>query len=190
MEDMAKLNKFKEVVLEDAKQKRNAIEEATNKKKDVALEKAEENILEEAYKMIQNEVSEIKSDIGRELSLHNIESRKEVLAEREHYVEVVFSEVKKQLVKFTKTEQYVEYLKKAYLDAEKALGQITRIYVSRPDMEIVKKFIKNTEVKQDLRIVVGGLIAENDGLIADYTFDKKIKGEREKFVNNTLLNID
>jgi hypothetical protein len=37
---------------------------------------------------------------------------------------------------------------------------------------------------------VGGLIAENDGLIADYTFDKKIKFEREKFTNNTLLNID
>lgn len=189
MEEMAKLDKFKEIVLEDAKDKKNAIEEATNKKKEDALEKAEENILEEAYKMIQNEVSEIKSDIGREISLHNIESRKEVLAEREHYVEAVFNAVKKQLNKFTKTEQYVTYLQKTYLDAEKTLGQITRIYVSRPDIDIVKKFIKNIEVKQDLRIVIGGLIAENDGLIADYTFDKRIKSEREKFSNNILLNI-
>jgi len=189
MDNNNKLDKLKESIIDDANEKGVEIDEKTDSKKIQALEKAEENILEEAYQLIQNEVSDIKSEIGREISLLTMESRKEVLAEREYYVENVFSEVKKQLNKYIKSEEYVQYLKKCYQDGLKTLGKITRICVSRPDVELVRKFVDNVEVKQDLRIVVGGLIAENDGLIADYTFDKKLRAEREKFNTNTIFNV-
>lgn len=187
MDDKAKLEKLKDAVLEQAKEKSDDIAKQDDIKKEEVLEKAEDNILEEAYKMIQHEVSEIRGEIGRELSVRSMESRKEVLLEREHYIDTVFSEVKKKLLAFTKTEAYIQYMNKSIDTAKETLGEITRIYVARPDVEAVKKLAGNVEVRQDLRILIGGIIAESDGLIADYTFDKKLKTEREKF--NSMISV-
>ena len=53
--------------------------------------------------------------------------------------------------------------------------------MARPDVDIVRKLVDDVSVRQDLRIILGGLIAESDGLTVDFTFDKKLKQEREKF---------
>ena len=150
------------------------------KKFAVSDEKSEDILLAEAYELIQDEVSDIKGEVARELSLHNMESKKEVVNEREHYVEIVIGAVKKRLLGFCKTDAYVKYLENAIKTAYNNLGGLTRIYVSRNDLDIVKRMVKNIEVKQDLRIIVGGLVAENDGLTADFTFDKKLVNERAK----------
>ncbi len=149
--------------------------------KKVILDEAENEILEETYTLIQQKVSEIKSEVGREISVKNVESRKTVLSEREHYTDSIFGEVKKKLNAYKKTESYVQYLKQSIASARETLGEITQIYVARPDVDIVRKLVDDVSVRQDLRIILGGLIAESDGLTADFTFDKKLKQEREKF---------
>ena len=149
--------------------------------KKVILDEAENEILEETYTLIQQKVSEIKSEVGREISVKNVESRKAVLSEREHYTDSIFGEVKKKLNSYKKTESYVQYLKQAIASARESLGEITQIYVSRPDVDIVRKLVDDVSVRQDLRIILGGLIAESDGLTVDYTFDKKLRQERDKF---------
>lgn len=156
-------------------------ENSTELNKQDCLDSAEDEILVETYTMIQCKVSEIKSEVGREISVKNVESRKTVVSEREHYTDSVFGEVKKKLSVYKKTEAYVRYLEQAIISAEKSLGELTQIYVSRPDVEIVKSIAKDINVKQDLRIILGGLIAESDGLTVDFTFDKKLRLEREKF---------
>ncbi|MBO5298978.1 MAG: hypothetical protein J6B51_02735 [Clostridia bacterium] len=143
--------------------------------------KLEDQLLSEAYDMIQQGVFDIKSEMSRELSMHKIESKKEVYAEKEHYIETVFAVVKKQLLNFRKTESYIDYLAKCATKAHEKLGGLTKIYVTRTDLEIMKRIVTGVEVKQDLRIMLGGIIAENDGLTMDFTFDKKIRTEREKF---------
>lgn len=149
--------------------------------KKVILDEAENEILEETYTLIQQKVSEIKSEVGREISVKNVESRKTVLSEREHYTDSIFGEVKKKLNAYKKTDSYVQYLKQSIASARETLGELTQIYVSRPDVDIVKKLVDDVSVRQDLRIILGGLIAESDGLTVDFTFDKKLKQERDKF---------
>jgi len=149
--------------------------------KKVILDEAENEILEETYTLIQQKVSEIKSEVGREISVKNVESRKTVLSEREHYTDSIFGEVKKKLNAYKKTESYVQYLKQSIASARETLGEITQIYVARPDVDIVKKLVDDVSVRQDLRIILGGLVAESDGLTVDFTFDKKLKQERDKF---------
>ena len=149
--------------------------------KKVILDEAENEILEETYTLIQQKVSEIKSEVGREISVKNVESRKTVLSEREHYTDSIFGEVKKKLSAYKKTDSYVQYLKQSIASARETLGELTQIYVSRPDVDIVKKLVDDVSVRQDLRIILGGLIAESDGLTVDFTFDKKLKQERDKF---------
>ncbi len=141
----------------------------------------EDQLLSEAYNMIQQGVFDIKSEMSRELSMHKIESKKEVYAEKEHYIETVFAVVKKQLLNFRKSEAYIDYLAKCASKANEKLGGLTRLYVTRTDLEVMKKIVSGVEVKQDLRIMLGGIIAENDGLTMDFSFDKKIRMEREKF---------
>lgn len=141
----------------------------------------EDQLLFEAYDMIQQGVFDINSEISRELSIHKIESKKEVFAEKEHYIDIVFSAVKKQLLSFRKTDAYIDYLNKCILKANEKLGGLTCIYVTRTDFEIMKKIVSGVDVKQDLRIMIGGIIAENDGLTMDFSFDRKLRSEREKF---------
>ena len=144
-------------------------------------DQTENEILVETYTMIQRKVSEIKSEVGREISVKNVESRKAIVSERDHYTDSIFSEVKKKLSGYKKSESYVQYLKQSIASARETLGELTQIYVSRPDVEIVKNLVDDVYVRQDLRIILGGLIAESDGLTVDFTFDKKLKQEREKF---------
>ena len=150
-------------------------------KESVNENKLEDQLLSEAYNMIQQGVFDIKSEMSRELSMHKIESKKEVFAEKEHYIDTVFAVVKKQLLNFRKTDAYIEYLAKCASKANEKLGGLTRLYVTRTDLEVMKRIVSGVEVKQDLRIMLGGLIAENDGLTMDFSFDKKIRTEREKF---------
>ncbi|MBQ6051872.1 MAG: V-type ATP synthase subunit E [Clostridia bacterium] len=141
----------------------------------------EDKLLTEAYDMIQQGVFDIQSEMARELSMHKIESKKEVYAEKEHYIDAVMSAVKKQLLSFRKTDEYIEYLKKCVAKASEKLDGLTRIYVSRTDFDVIRAIFSDIEVKQDLRIMLGGIIAENDGLTMDFTFERKLRAEREKF---------
>lgn len=150
-------------------------------KKNEIMDQAEDEILVETYTMIQRKVSEIKSEVGREISVKNVESRKAVVSERDHYTDSIFGEVKKKLNAYKKTDSYVQYLKQSVASAKEVLGELTQIYVARPDVETVKGLVDDVPVRQDLRIILGGLIAESDGLTVDYTFDKKLKHERDKF---------
>ena len=131
--------------------------------------------------MIQRKVSEIKSEVGREISVKNVESRKTVASERDHYTDSIFGEVKKKLNAYKKTDSYVQYLKQSIASAKETLGELTQIYVARPDVDTVRNLVDDVSVRQDLRIILGGLIAESDGLTVDYTFDKKLRQERDKF---------
>ena len=157
-----------------------------NEKLDIAKktelwDQAEDEILVETYTMIQRKVSEIKSEVGREISVKNVESRKTVASERDHYTDSIFGEVKKKLNAYKKTESYVQYLKQSIASAKETLGELTQIYVARPDVDTVRNLVDDVAVRQDLRIILGGLIAESDGLTVDYTFDKKLRQERDKF---------
>ncbi|MBQ2915438.1 MAG: hypothetical protein IJE51_01470 [Clostridia bacterium] len=150
-------------------------------KKTELWDQAEDEILVETYTMIQRKVSEIKSEVGREISVKNVESRKTVASERDHYTDSIFGEVKKKLNAYKKTDSYVQYLKQSIASAKETLGELTQIYVARPDVETVRNLVDDVSVRQDLRIILGGLIAESDGLTVDYTFDKKLRQERDKF---------
>ena len=157
--------------------------ENTAKQNQELQNSVEDKLLTEAYDMIQQGVFDIQSEMARELSMHKIESKKEVYAEKEHYIDAVMNAVKKQLLNFKKTDAYIEYLKKCVAKANEKLGGITRIYVSRTDRDIMRVIFSDIEVKQDLRIMLGGLIAENDGLTMDFSFERKLRAEREKFEN-------
>jgi len=152
----------------------------TRNEENVKNNKQEDILLNEAYEMIQQGVFDIKSEMTRELSMHKIESKKEIVAEKEHYIDAIISSVKKRLLGFRKSDDYVKYLVSCIEKSKEKLGGLTRVYVTRTDLETVRLFVTDVEVKQDIRIMLGGLIAENDGLTIDYTFDKKIKNERDK----------
>ena len=164
-----------------AEDKNNSISESSASLNQDISNQVEDKLLNEAYNLIQQGVFDIQSEMARELSIHKIESKKEVYAEKEHYIEVVMAAVKKQLLSFRKTDEYIEYLKKCASKAYEKLGGLTRIYVSRTDLDIMRSVITVVDVKQDLRIMLGGLIAENDGLTMDFSFDRKLRLEREKF---------
>ena len=156
-------------------------EKLTGVKVEEIMDQAEDEILVETYTMIQRKVSEIKSEVGREISVKIVESRKTVASERDHYTDSIFGEVKKKLNAYKKTDSYVQYLKQSVASAKEALGELTQIYVARPDVDIVKGLVDDVSVRQDLRIILGGIVAESDGLTVDYTFDKKLKQDRDKF---------
>ena len=78
-------------------------ERLTGINKTELFDNTENEILVETYTMIQSKVSEIKSEVGREISVKNVESRKAIVSERDHYTDSIFGEVKKKLSVYKKT---------------------------------------------------------------------------------------
>jgi V/A-type H+-transporting ATPase subunit E len=86
-----KLDKFTSAVLSDAQARRAKILAEIEDYRKAEMEKAEEDILHEAYIMIQNEISAIKNRQSKTVSLAELEGRRKFLRQREDIMGKVFS---------------------------------------------------------------------------------------------------
>jgi V/A-type H+-transporting ATPase subunit E len=188
-----KLKKFSAAIFKDAEEKRQQILKEIEDYRAVALEKAEQDILLEAYTLIQNEISDIKNQNSKSVSVKSMENRRNLIKKRDEITDRIFDEVKKRLIDYTKSPEYVSYLTKAAESSSKFDDAV--IMLKKEDMGygdiIIKTLGKQIPIQENKRISIGGIMikSQKSGIIIDETLDERLKNQRTWFATNSNLTI-
>lgn len=191
-----KLDKFSSAVLKDAEEQRSKILKEIEEYRKSQMEKAEEEILHDAYVMIQNEIASIRNSHSRKISLTELEGRRNLLLLREQLTNKVFDEAASRITDFSKTEEYKSYISGLVKKCCESIpdGNIV-IEVKKDDLELsdilVKASGRDATVKENANIVLGGVVVINPlkGVVVDETLDLKLKNQKDWFASESGLSI-
>jgi V/A-type H+/Na+-transporting ATPase subunit E len=189
-----KLDKFTSAVLSDAQARRAKILAEIEDYRKAEMEKAEEDILHEAYIMIQNEISAIKNRQSKTVSLAELEGRRKFLRQREDIMGKVFSEASARVLEYAKTPEYADKLcaDVGASCAEMPEGALV-IRLRHDDMPYADRLAaasgRGAGVEEDSSIALGGFILVNNdkGVIVDNTLDLKLASQKEWFASSSGL---
>lgn len=191
-----KLEKFTSAVLKDAEEQRAKILHEIELYRKKEIEKAEEEVLHEAYVLIQKEIANIKNAHSKEISLAEIGWRKKLLKLRDDFTEQVFQAVSEKIASFAKTDAYVEYIKRAAADCPPEIreGNVI-ISVKKDDLglkdAILGAFGTSAGFEVSDKIELGGILIYNSdkGIVVDQTLDLKLQNQKNWFESTSGLGI-
>ncbi len=123
MPDMnQKIERFRQLVLEDAQRERGKIMDDVAQKRESRIEAAKSEIRRRVDTEKQQKAEAIQAETGREISRRMMADKRQIAARREEIGHEVFDEVRKRILAFTQTEDYLPHLKLLYVEAFEALG--------------------------------------------------------------------
>lgn len=190
------LKKFTSAVLSDAEAQRAKIMAEIEEYRRHEMERAEEDVLHEAYNLIQGEIANIRNKQSREISLAELEGRRKLLMLREEITQKVFKKAADKIVAYTKTEAYSEWLCNMLKQSSQTIAEGTLVIeVKHGEHTPVDKLIAATgrkaTVKEVPNILIGGFILVNEkkGFVIDETLDQKLDNEKDWFAASSGLTL-
>lgn len=191
-----KLDNFHCAIDHYALEQRKKIEEEISNLKETLTKEAENTVLSEAFSMIQTEMTDMRQKITSEMAAREVAAKKELLKKRMQITEHIFSLAKEKLVQFTKSEDYLLFLKKKAKSVSKALpNNNTTIYMKKEDFPYFDCIEKTLDcpccLLEDNSILIGGFYAENQeaGLFIDATIDTLLQQQVTWFEENSGLSV-
>lgn len=196
MPDNKNASTFLEAINKYAEQQKNQIQNEIEELKREELKKAENEVLNDAYKLIQRELTNMRKSIKSDLSKKEMDSKRQLLKQRELIFKEVFYKAEAKLIDYTKGNRYPKLL----IEYAKNISSVMKsgrsiLYVKPGDIrykDIIKSaFAKECDVLVDDHIDIGGIRAVNEemGLVADETLDAKLYHQRDWFEQNSGLSI-
>lgn len=174
-----------------AKEQQEKINTELEEYKQREIEKAESEVLADAYILIQKETAEMQNGFASKISNFEVSEKRNLLKKRQKIVDEVFEEAKKRLIEITKSNEY-PVLIKSY--AKKIASVLTKkdtvIYIKEEDSSlkesITSVFEEKCSVKFSDKIRIGGIYGYNlkMGMLVDETLDSKLESQREWFADN------
>lgn len=191
-----KLDKFSSAVLKDAEEQRSKILDEIEEYRKSQMEKAEEEILHDAYILIQNEIAAIKNQHSRKISLTELEGRRSLLLLREQLTGKVFDEAASRILDFTKTGEYKAFLCSLVKSCCEAIptGKV-EIRVKKDDLafsdDLISASGRDAKVVESVGITLGGVLVSNPekGVVMDETLDLKLSSQKDWFTSESGLSI-
>ena len=145
---------------------------------------------------IERELSKIKSDFNRQLSVCFEQSKKELADLRSELTDKVFGNVLKEIESFAKTEDYFNLLLNSIRALKEQLGGgEIKYFLCERDTVLKEKLEKaigeKLDISADNDITVGGVKALDTATstIADDTLDIRLAAEKEWFLENSGLKV-
>ena len=193
------VGKFLAAIKREAAQHKKALRSETESYISDEMIRAENDILLEIYRMIQNRISYLRGDIGREHSGRQLAEKRELFKARDAIMADVFAEAARRLKEYAATPEYLSHLKTgmtkclAVLGGGTGDGELT-VYLCERDLihaEALKFPGYTIEFAPDNSIEIGGLRMRKKGsaTLIDESLDTKLKGQREWFATNSGLNL-
>ena len=184
--ESAKLRKFSQAVYKEVDEQIFSILEEAAVMKEEIIESSTDEGLEIAYDRIKDQKKRIEQKYVRQISSSELENQRRVLLHRKKLEDLVFENVKYDLIRFTKTDSYKGWLKEKL----KSVTFADSISVRAEDAELFKE-LTSIAVTTDNSIKLGGFFAhnENQGTIIDLTLDTMLGDEKEAFINRGLLKL-
>lgn len=185
--ESAKLRKFSQAVYKEVDEQIFSILEEAAVMKEEILESSTDEGLEIAYDRIKDQKKKIEQKYVKQISSCELENQRRVLLHRIKLENLVFENVKYDLIRFTKSDSYKLWLKEKL----SAISQHDAVInVRAEDAELVRSLTDMT-VCDDQTIKLGGFSAldEKKGTIIDNTLDTMLCDEKEAFINRGLLKL-
>ena len=142
----------------------------------------------EADMRMDQEIKDLKSQNAFHISNTQKEMSKKLREKRDGYVDALFSDVKKRLIEYTESEDYMTFLIKKRDQIIDELGECV-LYVNNKDLRYKDDLANDQvkEIKSDSTISIGGLRGSNDSLVVDESLDHKLETEKEWFYTHSGL---
>ena len=195
MDKSQKTSSFLRAINKYAKEQSDAIRLEAEEFRKQEIEKATKEGIEDAYTLIQKEISVRKSQIVSDVAKREQESRRNLFIKRNEIVDKVFIDASAKLCEYTKTEEYVTYLKKSAEKINKLFeNNACVVYIKEADndkAELIKEIIPQSEIITSNDISLGGIKAycEKLSIVADDTLDTKLNDQRIWFTENSGLKV-
>ena len=184
MQDVGKTSNFLKAINKYAAEQRKEIKTRAEEFRKYELQKAEAEVLRDAYYLIQNEMAQMKKNIASEVSKLEFEKRRELFAKRQTIMNDVFKKAQDKLLK-----NYAGAVSKIL----KKSGTV--LYICKRDegfIDVIREaYGKICKVEVSDSIKIGGILAVNKvmSLVVDETLDSKLEEQRNWFEENSKLNI-
>jgi len=193
-DESTKTSKFLEAINKYAKEQRDKLNSEAEKIRKEEEIRIEDEMLGNAYKLIQREMAEMKTEISREYSNREMEGRRKLFERRSEIMDEVFDKARERLIEFTKSDSYEKFLKDVVCSVLEILnGSDLVLYLRSEDKRFVdalKSSCKTQcEFSVDDSIRLGGVkgYSKSQGVIVDETLDARLEDQREWFVENSGL---
>jgi vacuolar-type H+-ATPase subunit E/Vma4 len=191
-----KLSKFYLAINHYAEEQRRQIEEEVAEFKQKELDEAEDEVLNESYRLIQKEMAQMRNSIFQEMAQREVAGRRALLEQRQKITDEVFSRAAEQLRSFTKTDRYQTWLQNSAARMSAVFpkaGTVLRIREADAGYQkiIRESFGADCEFQTDRTIVLGGLRAYHAelGVMVDETLDSLLEDQRNWFEENSGMRV-
>lgn len=192
-----KVSKFVQAITAYAEEQRQKIHQEVEDFKSERLLQAEQEVLSDAYQLIQKERAGLRNQMSREMSCRDLEARKALLGKRKDMTETVFAQARERLLAYATTPAYTDWLRAsmtalaAQLPAEGTVYELcARDAAQQEALRTLCPSGSSIETAKDIQL--GGIRAVNTaaGLLADDTLDTRLDTQREWFTSESGLTIE
>lgn len=191
-----KLSKFSSAINHYAQEQREKIEQEIAEYKQTQLEEAERQVLNEAYQLIQGEMTAMRDEIVRDIAHREMSARKQLLEKRQKIADEVFDKAKHRLLDYTQSAEYPALLQKFTKNLVSLFPDSgTVLCVKKEDLKhealLRQAFGKDCTVKEDRDILIGGVRAyhADKGIMADETLDTMLDSQQEWFEETSGMSV-
>ena len=189
-----KKDKFYLAINHYAEQQRERIEREIAAYQRKELKRAEIEVLNECYRMIQKEMNQMRGGIAREMATRETEDRRRLLKRRAEITDEVFRKAAGRLREFSRQDGYAGYLERSARKFAELFGRPGVVIDRRPEDQKHEETIRRAlglecTFRTDASIRLGGLRASHPefGILADETFDSLLADQRGWFEKNSGL---
>ena len=188
-----KFERFAQLALSDAAAKRDNVLEQLDEYKSEKISEAENQCLENSYKIVRKGVADAKKKAGSIVSQEPSECKKKLFEYRESLIDELFNELNKKISEFKNTAEYSKFLINSVSDAVKNSGEGDKcIFIDKSDEKFAdalkQQFACTVEYRAD---IIGGCIVENLSTkkIYNNSISEKISELRANFLEESKFSI-
>lgn len=191
----AKTKRFLKAINNAAIQKCTNIAKQIDETTQIEMERAENEASREGHAKIEAAKHKIQTNTKMCISEYNLQKKKEIYSQRKEYQNSVFESAKKELIEFTKSDNYKVFLEKSINNLSDKVGKNTIVFCSADDKkfeDLIKNAFPDSNIEIDTTIQIGGIkIKDNDkSIIIDDTLDTRLSEQNEWFISNAKMQID
>jgi len=196
MNEKTKESKFLDAITQYAEKQKDKINKEVEEYKAQKIEQATRSGLQDAYDLIQRDITTRKAAIVTETSQKELSIRSSVFEERGRICDEIFKRASKKIVEYTNSPEYSDYLIRSAQNICNVIGKETKciVYIREADMKYhdsISAVISNAEYKADNSIKLGGIkaAATDSNILIDSTLDTALNDQRDWFVSNSGLKV-
>ena len=186
-----KLENLEKEIISQAEDECDKLREEYENKKNDMVSRQELIILSDAYNHIQKEKRQILKDKNNRILAASSEYRHKLANMRENMIDELFLDIKKRISDFTKSENYLAYLKNTIESVLSAFpNEKVSLVLYKDDRDYKDTLLKIEgveEVSFTLEDNIGGFMVKGQTKGYDNTFKTLLERERKDFLKNVRM---